>query len=61
MTRRTADVREQLGAIPTGTTVYEMWAKNADGTDTKLGEVKTMSPFVASGFGDHVLYFRHNR
>jgi hypothetical protein len=57
----TLDFREQLAHIPAGTHLYnvrvtdnrEQWGQE------HIGTITTESPFVASGFGDHVLSLRH--
>lgn len=55
------DFRTSLAKIPAGTTLYEVWAYDATGTEggTKIGTLVTESAFVASSFEDRRLHFHH--
>lgn len=55
------DFRETLAAIPAGTTLYEVWALDATGTEgaRQIGTLVTESGFVASAFQDRRLHFHH--
>jgi hypothetical protein len=60
--KTTADFREDLAKIPTGSILYEIWGKSEkDETFVHLADVKTTSSFVASSFGDQELNFQHPR
>jgi hypothetical protein len=53
-----SDVRKQLGQIKMDLhqPLYEIWAD-----DVKVGELFLESQFVASDYGDRVLFFKHQR
>lgn len=61
--KTTVDFRTELGKIPVGTVLYEIWGQEEkDSKEMKhLGDIVTESPFVASQFGDKELNFQHAR
>ncbi len=56
----TADFRDLLATVPVGTIIYAVYAETPDG-EVHIGDVRTLSPFVASEWGDRVLHFKHER
>ena len=61
----TMTVFERMSAIPTGTVLYEVWARDAPSTlggfETKIAEIVTKSELTPSMWGDTKMYFRHTR
>ena len=59
------DFRTDLASIPSGTTLYTVYAMDAPkelgGTETKIAEVVTASELTTSNWGDEKMYFRHER
>jgi hypothetical protein len=59
----TMNVFDRMRAIPTGTVLYEVWARDAPstlgGVETKIAEIVTKSELTTSMWGDTKLYFRH--
>jgi hypothetical protein len=56
------DFRVVLRRIPAGTVIYDIHARPYEGAPmTKIGELKTTSPLVASANGDYQLFFQHFR
>lgn len=57
------DYRSQLHSIPSGTTLYTVYAMDAPkelgGTETKIAEIVTASELTTSYWGDEHMYFRH--
>jgi len=50
----------QLKTIPSGTTVYEVYAIDQPGcNETKIGAIRINSNFKTSRFGDEQMFFRH--
>jgi len=57
----TMDYMDQLRAVPSGTTIYEVYAvEEPNAPQVKIGEIRTTSQMVSSHWGDESLYFRHN-
>jgi len=55
------DYMEQLKAVPSGTTIYEVYAVDQpNAPEKKIGEIRTTSQMVSSYWGDASLFFRHN-
>ena len=56
-------VFDRMRAIPRGTMLYEVWARDAPstlgGVETKIAEIVTKSELTTSMWGDTKLYFRH--
>jgi hypothetical protein len=61
----TMTVFDRMRAIPTGTVLYEVWARNKPstlgGVERKIAEIVTKSEFTPSMWGDTRMYFRHTR
>jgi len=61
----TMTVFDRMRAIPTGTVLYEVWARDAPstlgGVETKIAEIVTKSELTTSMWGDTKMYFRHAR
>lgn len=56
------DFRNKLRAVPKGTVVYLVYARDANsGQYVGIGRLRTITPFVASSFGDSRLFFKHQR
>lgn len=55
------EIRNDFSEIPDGTLLYVVYAQLADGEKIYLGEIFSSSRFVASSFGDEVLFFHHKR
>ena len=55
------EVRDDLGTIAAGTTLYQVWGITSDNQSIYIGRIVTTSRFVASKFGDEKLFFRHQR
>lgn len=68
------DFREDMATIPAGTTLFSIYAVDpeaipGDSTTTadyrqqaqRIGHIQTDSEFVASAYGDSLLFFRHQR
>ena len=71
------EFREQLGSVPSGTTIFEVWSAGdsfcvgSDGQPAedvmtcpgrvRMGEVVTTSKFEASKWGDESIYMQHGR
>ncbi|MFN0051531.1 MAG: hypothetical protein ACKV0T_05025 [Planctomycetales bacterium] len=57
----TPDYRLKLKAIPPGTALYDISARATEGGALQpIGRLITESRFVASRYGDEVLFFQHN-
>lgn len=56
----TKDFRELLATIPVGTVIYAVHAETPQG-EVHIGDVRLLSPLVASEWGDRVLHFKHER
>lgn len=55
------DYRDLLGALNTGTVLYEVFAQTtATSPEVRIGVIKMSNKFVASTWGDYRLFFRHN-
>jgi hypothetical protein len=59
----TNDFRAELGKIPAGTVIYQLWGRASEDSEDyfHIADVKTASPFVASAFADRELNFQHAR
>ena len=61
----TRTVFDRMRDIPTGTVLYEVWARDAPstlgGVETKIAEIVTKSELTTSMWGDTKMYFRHTR
>ena len=61
----TRTVFDRMRDIPTGTVLYEVWARDAPstlgGVETKIAEIVTKSELTTSMWGDTNMYFRHTR
>jgi len=57
------DFRDDLEAIPVGTTIWTVEASNKHNVIQRfeIGSIVTTGPFVASKFGDESLFFEHDR
>ena len=61
------DIRAAFHSIPTGTTLFEVYAEvdpAYDGGEQMrhfIGKIVTVSPFVSSQFGDEKIFFKHRR
>ncbi|SMF57111.1 hypothetical protein [Pseudobacteriovorax antillogorgiicola] len=67
------DFRQDFMDIPSGTTLYRVYASEEKGLDTSeidwerrkkalfIGTIETRSRFIASEYGDRRLFFKHNR
>ena len=53
------DVRERLAAIPMGTQLYEVTARDRQGNRSGVGRIVTDSPIIASQYGDETIFFQH--
>lgn len=57
------DFTDQLMTIPTGSTLYQVFAMNEPtelgGTETHIGDLITESEFTTSVWGDEHMFFRH--
>jgi hypothetical protein len=55
------DFRDDLAKIPAGTPIYDITIAVKQGdTPVHVGQLFTRSQVIASGYGDSVLFFRHN-
>jgi len=55
------DYMDQLKSVPQGSLLYSVYAIDQPGqSESKIGELRTTSPFVSSYWGDESLFFRHN-
>ena len=53
-------LHNQLTAVPSGTTLWSIWAKaGPNSEDKQIGTLKTTSAMTKSKFGDEQLFFRH--
>jgi len=54
-----------LATISQGSVLYDIFALDAPtelgGTELRIGQIVTKSPFTSSNWGDEHLYFRHER
>lgn len=62
----TMDLRQALNAIPVGTVLYRMRARQNGPNGvcnefTEIGRIVLTTPLVASSYEDRTLFFRHNR
>jgi len=58
----TDDLRVNLARIPRGTVLYTVAVQRGLRTEEEvIGEIVTGSPFVASRYGDEILFFQHSR
>jgi hypothetical protein len=68
------DFRDDLATIAPGTVLFSVYGTDSQQTGTTeaqqsenrsnaqlIGNIKTMSEFVASSYGDSRLFFRHQR
>ena len=59
----TMNVFDRISAIPTGTVLYTVWARDMPatlgGVETAIGEIVTKSELTTSVWGDTKMYFRH--
>ena len=59
----TMSVFDRMSAIPTGTVLYTVWARDKPatlgGVETAIGEIVTKSELTTSLWGDTKMYFRH--
>jgi len=56
------EVRDDLGTIASGTTLYSVYGVMAGGGGRiYIGRIVSSSRFIASQFGDQKLFFRHQR
>ncbi len=57
------DYRIKLQAIPAGSTLYEVSAREVEGGGemTPIGRIVTRSAFIASRWGDGRIFFQHDR
>ena len=54
------DLRDELGEIPAGTVLFEVFARAEPGAPLqRIGALVTTSRFVASEYGDETLFFQH--
>ena len=61
----TTSIYDRFSAIPTGTMLYEVWARNAPstlgGVEMKIAEIVTKSELTPSLWGDTKMFFRHTK
>lgn len=55
------DFRAKFQSIPKGTVLYEVFVRTADSKPVKIGNLRTITRFVSSSFGDNRLFFKHQR
>lgn len=61
-TRPTADLKETFNRIPSGTDLYDVFAKASPVAEpTLIGTLKTKSALMDSKYGDNNLFFRHQK
>lgn len=56
------DFRNDLASIAPGTVLFSVYGTDATSDRAKataMGQIKTTSAFIASSYGDHRLFFRH--
>lgn len=54
------DLRLQLEEIPRDTVLYNVYGEEENGEQFYMGQLTTVSRFVASSYGDQKLFFQHS-